>query len=91
MSSVVYRRDKDLEDERNGVNVKLKKYCEGKGFVKEGNANVDIVSIAETKLGASFPSAQFTLEEYHTPYRVDINNKSSSICKKFNSITLPLL
>ena len=31
------------------------------------NGNVDIVSIAETKLDASFPSAQFTLEEYHTP------------------------
>ena len=31
-SSVIYCKDKDLEDERNEVNVKLKKYCEGKGF-----------------------------------------------------------
>ena len=32
ISSVIYRKDKDLEDERNEVNVKLKIYCEGKGF-----------------------------------------------------------
>ena len=42
------------------------------------NGNVDIVSIAETKLDASFPSAQFTLEKYHTPYRPD-TNKSGGI------------
>ena len=42
------------------------------------NGNVDIVSIAETKLDASFPSGQFTLERYHTPYRPDIN-KSGGI------------
>ena len=39
------------------------------------NGNVDIVSIAETKLDAFFPSAQFTLEGYHTPNPLDINNK----------------
>ena len=43
------------------------------------NGNVDIFSIAETKLDASFPSAQFTLEGYHTPYDIDINNKSGGI------------
>ena len=43
------------------------------------NRNVDIVLIAETKLDASFSSAQFTLEGYHTPYRLDINNKSGGI------------
>ena len=31
-SSAIYRKDEDLEDEQNEVNVKLKKYCEGKGF-----------------------------------------------------------
>ena len=39
----------------------------------------DIVSIVETKLDTSFPSAQFTLEEYHTPYCIDINNKNGGI------------
>ena len=43
------------------------------------NKNADLVSIAETKLDASFPSAQFTLEGYHTPYRLDINNKSGGV------------
>ena len=43
------------------------------------NGNIDIVSVAETKLDASFPTAQFTLEGYHTPYRLDINNKSGGI------------
>ena len=38
------------------------------------NGNVDIVSIAETKLDAYFPSAQFTLEGYYTPYHLDIDN-----------------
>ena len=62
------------------------------------NENVDIVSIAKTKLDASFPPAQFTLEGYHTPYRLDRNNESGGILvyvksqlKIFNSITLPLL
>ena len=43
------------------------------------NGNVDIVSIAETKLDASFPSVQLTLEGYHTAYCLDINNKSGGI------------
>ena len=42
------------------------------------NGNVDIVSVAKTKLDASFPSAQFTLEGYHIPYHLDIN-KSNGI------------
>ena len=43
------------------------------------DGNVDIVSIVETELDASFPSAQFTLEGYHTTYRLDINNKGGGI------------
>ena len=38
--SVIYRKDKDLEDERNEVSVKLKKYCEGKGFFFIENDNI---------------------------------------------------
>ena len=29
--------------------------------------NVDVVSIVETKIDASFPTAQFALEGYHSP------------------------
>ena len=39
-SSVIYRKDKDLEDERNEVNMKSKKYCEGKGLVFIENVNI---------------------------------------------------
>ena len=39
---------------------------------------MDIVSIAETKLDASFLSAQLVFEGYHSPYRLDKNGKSGS-------------
>ena len=35
------RKDKDLEDECNEVNMKLKKYCEGKAFVFIENAIIN--------------------------------------------------
>ena len=35
------------------------------------NGNVNVVSIAETKMDGSFPSAQFIFERYHCPYRLD--------------------
>ena len=41
--------------------------------------SVDILAIAETKIDYSFPTAQFRLANYHTPYRLDISNKSGGI------------
>ena len=38
--------------------------------------NVDVLAAAETKIDVSFPSAQFFLEGYHSPYRLDISRKS---------------
>ena len=49
-SSVIYRKDKDLEDERNEVNVKLKKYCEGKGFAFIENTNTSESGLNNSKL-----------------------------------------
>ena len=49
-SSVIYRKNKDLEDERNEVNTKLKKYCKGKGFVFIENANIDESDLNDSKL-----------------------------------------
>ena len=43
------------------------------------NGNVDVVSIAETEIDASFPPAQFALEGYHSPYRLDISRGSGGI------------
>ena len=37
------------------------------------NGNVDVEFIAETKIDVSFPSTQFVLEGYHSPYRLDIS------------------
>ena len=41
--------------------------------------SVDILTIAETKIDYSFPTAQFRLANYHTPYRLDISNNSGGI------------
>ena len=38
--------------------------------------NVDILAIAETKIDESFPTAQFFLVGYHSPYRLDKSPKS---------------
>ena len=43
------------------------------------NGNVDAASIAETKIDASFPSAQFIFEGYHWPYSLDISSKSGTV------------
>ena len=43
------------------------------------NGNVNIISIAETKLDGSLPCAQFILDGYHTPYRLDVNSKNGGL------------
>ena len=37
------------------------------------NKSIDVLLISETKIDSSFPSAQFHLEGYETPYRLDRN------------------
>ena len=49
-SSVIYRKDKDLEDERNEVNVKFKKYCESKEFAFIENNNISESGLNNSKL-----------------------------------------
>ena len=41
--------------------------------------NVNILVIAETKIDESFPTAQFLLVGYHSPYRFDKSPKSGGI------------
>ena len=43
------------------------------------NENVDIFTIAETKLDGSFPTAQFEIKGYYSPFRLDITNKSRGL------------
>ena len=43
------------------------------------NTNIDVLLITETKIDSSFPSAQFHLEGYATPYRLDRNTNGGGI------------
>ena len=40
------------------------------------NGNVDIFTIAETKLNGFFPTAQFEIKGYYSPFHLDMTNKS---------------
>ena len=48
---------------------------------------VDILILAETKIGASFPTALFSAEGYHKPYRLDVSEKSGGILVYISSST----
>ena len=41
--------------------------------------NIDIMMLSETKLDASFPQAQFQIEGYSRPYRLDRNQNGGGI------------
>ena len=43
------------------------------------NKNIDIFLISETKLDDSFPSAQFKIEGFITPYRYDRKDKGGGL------------
>ena len=43
------------------------------------NGNVDIFTIAETKLDCSFLTSQFELEGYYSPFRLDITKQSGGL------------
>ena len=46
---------------------------------------VDILIVPETKIDASFPTAQFSAEGYHKPNRLDVSEKSGGILVYINS------
>ena len=52
------------------------------------NRNGDIVSIAETKVDASFPSAQVVLCGYHLPYCMDVSCRLTcgNLCDSIQAI-----
>ena len=41
--------------------------------------NIDILCVAETKLDSSYPTNQFHLQGYKTPYRFDVSSSSGGI------------
>ena len=55
--------------------------------------NIDILVVADTKIDSLFPSSQFMIKGYKTPYRLDISERSSSgilVYVKDNLITKEL-
>ena len=41
--------------------------------------NIDILCLAETKIDNSYPTGQFILQGYKTPYRLDVSSNSGGI------------
>ena len=50
--------------------------------------HVDILVIAETKINKSFPTAQFIIERFFKPLRLDISNKSGGLLTYVTSYLL---
>ena len=46
---------------------------------------VDILIVPETKIDASFPTVQFSVEGYHKTYHLEVSEKSGSILVYINS------
>ena len=57
----------------NSIRNKFENLCDMVG------KNVDILSIAETKLDSLFPNAQFLLPAFKEPLRLDINHRSGGL------------
>ena len=48
-------------------------------FKEIRNGNKDIFAIVETKLDGSFPTSQFELERYYSPFRLDITKQGGGL------------
>ena len=46
---------------------------------------VDFLAVSETKLGSSFPTGQFNLPGFRTPYRKDLSGMSVGLLVHVNS------
>ena len=60
--------------------------------------NIDIICLAETKLDDSFPSSNFLVPGYSSPFRLDINSRSGGLltyiketipCKLLENLIIP--
>ena len=49
------------------------------GFSEMIGENVDILVIAETKIDSSFPTSQFLIDGFKSPYRLDVSGNSGGI------------
>ena len=60
------------------ININSIRYKHNELFTRAQN-NIDILSIAEAELDSSFPSAQFLVHGYKTPYRKDGNKHGGGL------------
>ena len=72
------------------INSVRNKFTDFLEIINGNNGIMDVVSIVETKINASFPSAQFFFVGYHSPYRLDISRKSGDILVYLKSSILSL-
>ena len=49
------------------------------GFSEMIGENIDILVISETKIDASFPTSQFLINGFKSPYRLDVSGNSGGI------------
>ena len=49
------------------------------GFSEMIGENVDILVIAQTKIDSSFPTSQFLIDGFKSPYRLDVSGNSGGI------------
>ena len=49
------------------------------GFSQMIGESVDVLVIAETKIDSSFPTSQFLIDGFKSPYRLDISGNSGGV------------
>ena len=56
-----------------------------KVFLEISQNSHDVAFVAETKIDSSFPTDEFSLEGYHSPYRLDVSNGSDGLLVYINA------
>ena len=86
-SSIMYRSDKRFSKEISELNVKLKKYCLGRGFIYIDNNNVNESCLNKSKLHLNKKGTNFLSKNILTSSTDAKNNDNTNHnLKKWNAI-----
>ena len=86
-SSIMHRSDKDFSKEISELNVKLKKYCLGRGFIYIDNNNVNESCLNKSKLHLNKKGTNFLSKNILTSSTDAKNNDNTNHnLKKWNAI-----
>ena len=86
-SSIMYRSDKSFSKEISELNVKLKKYCLGRGFIYIDNNNVNESCLNKSKLHLNKKGTNFLSKNILTSSTDAKNNDNTNHnLKKWNAI-----